>query len=306
MKRIICIITMTVSFALMLAVVTSAAYENGLPKSDETEILRGTPIIDGNVDDIYLNSYCIYLAPGTEGYPDNPTEMEATKDTEGSAFFIYDDNYLYVCVIVRDKTLMSMGKEWCDAQRWPWNNDGAEVFVCLGDGISRSVHVDAYGISGKEHYKRGARDYYKDKDSSEWAAKIIGDDLYVVEIAFPFTKGETSGTLVGVELEIDDRFSMDSEGANARGIFLSHEPEKNRVRLSAKGMERPTHSPTASPTELPSATSTDTPTYEPTQDPSAHIMPKANTVNLPVVFAGGVVMLAVIAASLFIVSNAEK
>ncbi len=208
-------------------------FREGLPRSDEKQILFGTPVVDGKLDEAYLSSYCVYLAPGTEGYPDDREPMEKTARTEGVAFLLYDESWLYVCCVVRDKTLCSMSQEWWNKSNWPWNNDGAEIFVYLGDRIERSVHIAAYGLGAKEHYKRGVQDRYSIKDSSEWGSYIIGEDLYSVEVAFPLKNGETAGSKVGVQLEIDDRWSTEDEGA-ARGIFHSHSPSENLVVLAER------------------------------------------------------------------------
>ena len=202
------------------------------------EILRGTPVVDGYLDEIYLQSYCYYLPKGTPGWPNTAAMITAMKNTEGVLYCLYDDNYAYFCAVVKDDTLMSMGEEWRMNTVWPWDDDGAEIYICLGDGISFSVHTDAHGIRSVTDtniaYRNGGTCVYRDTEKGNWAASILDENTYAVELCFALKNDEKVGSKIGMLLEIDDRWDTAATNENTRGgIFKSQDPTINMVTLSA-------------------------------------------------------------------------
>ena len=68
-----------------------------------TDIRNGTPVLDGRLDDIYTESASIELENFgfyVEGTTDS--DYEAAKGT--TAYFLWDEDYLYVCCVVVDDT----------------------------------------------------------------------------------------------------------------------------------------------------------------------------------------------------------
>lgn len=114
-----------------------------------TDIRNGTPVLDGRLDDIYTESASIELENFgfyVEGTTDS--DYEAAKGT--TAYFLWDEDYLYVCCVVVDDTATKSKEDGVDYEKWSacdnleicfWGADGNEdsrgnVHVgCLGNGL---------------------------------------------------------------------------------------------------------------------------------------------------------------------------
>ena len=82
----------------------AAAPAAAAPAEEEgsTVILHGTPVIDGQLDDMYKGSACTVLdnfAFYTKGYCEDGTSAEGTK-----TYMLWDENYLYSCTVIHDTT----------------------------------------------------------------------------------------------------------------------------------------------------------------------------------------------------------
>ena len=92
-----------IAFAAALAVLTAAAVNVSAANKD-FEIWKGTPIVDGKLDDNYLKS-----ASYSMDYANNVGWSFGTKtsdeDAEVTSYFLYDDNYLFVYHQVTDSNI---------------------------------------------------------------------------------------------------------------------------------------------------------------------------------------------------------
>ena len=189
------------------------------PLSEEVvslpKICYGTPLIDGEVDFSYAESYCYELprgknlnhpAPNSSAFP---TAKAAMKNTEGCVYYLYDEEYLYACAVIHDETIMSMGEEWRMATTWPWNDDGAELYFAFSPDHMFAIHTDAAGIRSVVDEKIWGNNHstakqYHDTPADDFAVSQ-GENEYIVEIRIPLDEGMTAGSVVGLFLEIDDR-----------------------------------------------------------------------------------------------------
>ena len=82
------------------------------------EIPRGTPVIDGEIEDLWQTASVQYVDIALEGEPDGPA------DSSGSFRVLYDFEHLYVFVDVNDEALV---QDSDPAQGWL--DDRIEVFI---------------------------------------------------------------------------------------------------------------------------------------------------------------------------------
>ena len=143
-----------------------------------TDVLNGTPTLDGKLDEIYtqsasieLENFGFYIGGSTD------TNYEAAKGTK--AYFLWDKEYLYVCCVVVDDTATKTKQDGVDYENWAtcdnlelyfWDADGNEdnrgnVHVgCLGDGLRWEKAFEGINIK---------------------AAGTATDTGYITEVAIP-------------------------------------------------------------------------------------------------------------------------
>ncbi len=177
----------------------------------------GTPRVDGRLDAAYLDSFSYYEAPLQNlNYTksDRATAERYMKHTSGRAYYLYDDDALYICAVVHDETIVSRGEAWRNAEKWPWNDDGAEIYLWFSDADCMAIHGDAYGIRavmdthiwGNNHSSSGV---YRDLPRADFAATVDAiKKEYTVEMRIPFPSYVGAGSEIGTLLEIDDRWEV--------------------------------------------------------------------------------------------------
>ncbi|MCQ2385304.1 MAG: hypothetical protein MJ078_01315 [Clostridia bacterium] len=214
-------------FIILLALILAIQPETSAEKPVHgTEILYGSPVIDGEIDDLYAESYRYVLPEGENlNYPtNNPTARDAMANTSAVAYYLYDASYLYVCVEVHDETILTMGEDWRYETKWPWNDDGVEIYVSFGHNGSFAVHTDAYGyrsvvdeeIWGDNH---STAQTYHDTPFEDYATSFPDKNTYVVEIRFALGEGIKAGSQIGSFIEIDDRFSLEAASNGATTVI---------------------------------------------------------------------------------------
>ncbi|MBE5873720.1 MAG: hypothetical protein E7287_04845 [Lachnospiraceae bacterium] len=178
-----------------------------------TEILKGTPLFDGQVDEMYKESLTLVTGVGDNAYA---TEW---SDDHGNIYFLYDDTYLYICADIKDNSVCSRGELYV-SQDNPFDNDCCEFRLCLNNGIDGvtpttiKVGIDAYGIRAYGLTKdMAATDYSK----IQYKTTIIEEGAepgYVIEAAIPHTDGGILDLLnagqLGFKLQLND---LDDDGA---------------------------------------------------------------------------------------------
>ena len=185
--------------------------------TDGKIIKYGTPVLDGKLDEKYLDSFC-YVEKPLENLKYSPAGMETAremmKNTSGLVYSLYDDEYLYVCAVIHDETICTRGKEWRMNERWPWNDDGAEIYIRFSDKDCFAIHGDAHNyravidehIWGEEHNSSFVFTTYPHED---WAATIDREkNEYTVELRVKLPDYVGEGSKVGILLEIDDRWAV--------------------------------------------------------------------------------------------------
>ncbi len=76
---------------------------------NETNVYKGTPVVDGKLDDIYLTSAKQVL--GAPFHQWGSYVAGENDNMSAEAYFLWDDNYLYTCVVVTDPDVIDIGAE---------------------------------------------------------------------------------------------------------------------------------------------------------------------------------------------------
>ena len=107
------------------------------------EVLKGTPTVDGKVDEIYKQSLTIVY----DGDPDKNKSNQQWFVGSMTTYALYDENYVYVIADVKDDDVVSADKNWIMTNTNPYQNDTVEFRFTYNatPGIQFKVGVDALG-----------------------------------------------------------------------------------------------------------------------------------------------------------------
>ena len=102
-------------------------------------MLKGTPTVDGKVDEIYKQSLTIVY----DGDPDKNKSNQQWFVGSMTTYALYDENYVYVIADVKDDDVVSADKNWIMTNTNPYQNDTVEFrFTYKGTpGIQFKVGV---------------------------------------------------------------------------------------------------------------------------------------------------------------------
>ena len=244
------------SFALLVSCETTPPagddtppIDDGTPPADENDppespivpsdaVLMGTPDVDGALDKMYEYSYRLTVSGDEHTFH---TSRGGTKTgshgDSATAYYLYDADYLYVCIVVKDDAVYSRGEEWAIAniRDLSWENDAVEARIYyeeLGDAKQANQYIfqcDAYGYA-TTNYLSMCKDPYT-------VETAITEDGYIVEFALPLSFGKTAGDEIGLTIEIDDLHEEVAPTDTAMGThdfnaYGSQHPYGNMVTLS--------------------------------------------------------------------------
>ncbi len=177
--------------------------------ADSTDILKGTPEIDGVLDEIYLQSASQALQnPAFYAWGDS-----GEADMDATSYFLWDDNYLYVCTVVTDDDVVDVGAACYEANPTNWQADAVEAWYNEGNGIFKS-HADAYGNTFFVQANPGEPTF---TNADLKSAAELTDDGYIIEYAMPFANlgdGET----FSFSLQVNDISTEDHANGYASGL----------------------------------------------------------------------------------------
>lgn len=197
-----------------------------------TAILKGTPVFDGQVDDMYEESLTLSTGIGENAYA---STSEWSND-HGNIYFLWDDSYLYICADIYDDSVCSRGDMYVAGNN-PNQNDNCEFRLCLNSGIEGAesstikLGIDAYGLRayGTSAAEMEKTDYSKIQYKTTYRENGANSG-YVIEAAIPHTDGGifdllTAGRL-GFKLQLNDLdydgsyrfFATDYAGEGAKGL----------------------------------------------------------------------------------------
>ncbi len=141
----------------------------------------GTPSIDGKLDAFYKNSLTIksgdypmsVIAGHNEGW-----DMTMTATT----YALYDADYLYLCSVVKDDDVVSPADSYMAGTN-PYKFDGVEYRLCVTEGNTVKVSVDAFG---KRCFGLAANELLFDYSTIRYKTTQTADG-FIIELAIPRT-----------------------------------------------------------------------------------------------------------------------
>lgn len=263
MKKLFALILVALFTVLTLIPVSAA------PVS--TDILKGTPSVDGTLDDIYTQS-ASYELDNLGFYIWGDGAMAA--DAAATAYFLWDASYLYLAVAVTDSTIFSA--EVGDV----WQNDAAEVWF-LDEDMQFKIHAAADGNFFLGADAAGATPFVF--ENALHAAKIDGS-RYVVEMALPMNN-LAAGKTFGFTLQVNDIFSTD---ASAAGTASGSQTAEHVFTCIATEVVLPVVETEAPATEAPAEAEAETPAVVTTAAQTADIVGIAVLISV-MALAGAVI-----------------
>ena len=162
------------------------------------EIPYGTPIVDGVLDEAYLEGAITFFGPVF--HPDTYHET----DIEGGYYLLWDEDYLYCYIIVNESTIMSRGTEWIQTQIDAgnqgnlWETDAVETYLKVSSIKSGNVKfaVDAFGIQ-----RFGSNNISLEHHNLPYATKFTYNDVIIEEnIPTTILAGQTATDAMGTEV----------------------------------------------------------------------------------------------------------
>lgn len=211
--------TISLALAALLAAALSSAVS---AEAVSTDIKNGTPVLDAKLDEIYTQSASYKM-----GTPAFYTWGDGSADnySDGTAYFLWDNDYLYVCVVTKDSTPGSSADGG-------WQNDAAELWFNEED-LTYKVHAAADGKFWLGADADGAVAWKKGFEGAKSAAKRTSDG-WVVEVALPMNDLK-AGKTFDFGLQINDIYSDDY----AAGGVASGNRNDTTMKLVADKVEAP-------------------------------------------------------------------
>ena len=193
-------------FLLVLSVAAPAfaVSPDELTKPILFKAAKGTPVLDGEMDDLYKESSQILVKTGGPN-----TELSEGYAT-GTAYTLWDDGHIYVYIEVADNTPGSAPTEDVGG----WECDSVEVYV---DYINNKTDSDALNENPDAAQIRFSRyEAYKECGTSGGAHSYIDPalkykvvstaDKYIIEAAIPC---KNISKIIGFALQLNDDMNAD-------------------------------------------------------------------------------------------------
>ena len=235
MKKLVCFIGFLITFIMAMNLIVSAAAYN----TKSTEAVKGTPAIDGKMDDIWkeTNKVEVKLV--------NQTILPSKSTTTGVCYTMWDEIYFYTLIDVKDSAVFETGgtvAEDIDSVEIGFDELNSKGIgnVCLGaqDPAAGVFRVDVNGRTSGFGNK-----FDNDFSKFKGAAKKT-DSGYMVEMAIPFSNLKPEANkAVSMEVQINDS----NNGGGRTGLITWNSDQclgwqdseaHGEVKLSAKPVSK--------------------------------------------------------------------
>ena len=234
MKKLSIILALALVLPMMFAIPSGAA---------NYTMLKGTPEIDGAIDEIYLQSASYTMTTANQVYKKG-AEYSDCPEFKATSYFLYDDKYVYVATEVTDATILSAGADKVKAG-YVWENDVCEHWISLDGGkVWGQFNYDAFDTAIGE----GREATYAKKGVAEGSAFIDGNK-YVVEVKFPH-EGKKAGDTLHISMQINNLMAQDASKLVCIG---KQKGTEYLFELSAKETVAPQKTPEKAPTAAATA-----------------------------------------------------
>lgn len=222
MKRIAFLLAMILMLSVVALVPVSA-------EADVTEILVGTPTIDCELDDAYLNSAKMYIVEDQCRYFwGDATETDPFD--QAYCYLLHDDNYVYLYAHNADAYKFSYDDTYENKMAdKPFTNDGFETQFWVGDTLLYYF----CGFVDTVHYTDDGMSIEGTIIETTWT-----DDGWAIEVAIPkanlnLNAGDTFEMIYQVN-NIHDEFGVSGSAAYCAKVPLTV-TDKPAVKAPATG-----------------------------------------------------------------------
>lgn len=188
------------------------------------EVYYGTPTIDGKLDEMYQQSYYLDIDNynfGTWSPEEEEEEPTFEGHIEARSYLLWDEYYLYVCTVVDDPAIMTVGQAFLTIpSNWEtFENDCVEMWLCE-KGNYYKITIDAYGYNCYIGIGNGAPTYKK-KDVVYMTTVDEEAGRYIVEAAIPLPE-VGPGKDFGYSLQVNDMRTEDSGLCNSSTVSCTY------------------------------------------------------------------------------------
>lgn len=196
------------TLVLLLTIVPVSAAGN--------EVLFGIPVIDGQIDEMYTQSWTWSFDHTTVNYGN------ATGNESATVYALYDTDNLYIALkIVSAKNGTSGNDAAIEANvgdhPWPWDQlDGVEIRYTDASG-------NTYMFWG-DYMNRMQSNYSLYSESYSYKAAILDDSSYSIEFVIPFANNEGAGAAIKLGIQVDnfdDAYCCSFNGGGVQELTLS-------------------------------------------------------------------------------------
>ncbi|MCF7973606.1 MAG: discoidin domain-containing protein [Phycisphaerae bacterium] len=188
------------------------------------DCLRGTPsVIDGDLSDWNLDAMIPAVLDTAEQLNAGQASWDGPDDLSGKFYMLWDDENVYMAVIVKDDTL-SMNKTGVDI----WNADCVEVFFATTNRVA--PHAEHYQYGFNANAQKWNWDNMETSTSAEpgslQIAAVTTADGYICEASIPYADINqldwSVGSIIGFHPVIDDTDAADREIQMTWTSFEAH------------------------------------------------------------------------------------
>ncbi len=193
-------------FLLVLSVAAPAfaVSPDELTKPILFKAAKGTPVLDGEMDDLYKESSQILVRTG------GPNAELPEGYATGTAYTLWDDGHIYVYIEVADNTPGSAPTDGVGG----WECDSVEVYVDYAnnktndDALDGSPYAAQIRFSRYEEYKQFGTigDAHSYIDPALEYKVVNSADKYIIEAAIPC---KDISKIIGFALQLNDDMNAD-------------------------------------------------------------------------------------------------
>ncbi len=186
---------------------TSTSSASTITVSPGIQETLSAPTIDGTAEIAWGNYATSSLDEIPVGTISGPSDLSATYQT------MRDANNLYILVEVTDDNL------WNDGGPNPWDNDGVEVFIDMGNDKNTSYGVDDFQYAFVYNDAVTVTEYKHNAITGVTFSQGVKAGGYIMEISIPWTTlggAPIDGELIGFDLHINE-----DDGGGARDAKIA-------------------------------------------------------------------------------------
>ena len=254
MKKIFALTALLMAASMVSALPASAAVVTA------DSIKKGTPVIDGELDEIYRQSAMFQLEESDIGVVYSTYDGE--YDHTAAAHFLWDEDYLYMYIYVADDDTVTHGQDYINENgTGAWMNDAVETWFVVNEESMFKVHNDAYGYTMFASPEVGSTDglytpeVMFDIENSIYKT-IPGKHSYAIEVAFKPLEAFKADSTIQFCIQVND---IQDETASTIYCSGAQDPTPYIFTLSAEEAVVETPAEEEVPAEGTDAPATDAP-----------------------------------------------